>query len=78
MKLLDEKAGQCATELDTIGKAARFCQDFQDYSDYLFKGSAKTYMQYHISNGDFRNENAPYVMIVLKKALATLSRLAGP
>ena len=77
IKLLDEKASLCMVELSKTGKDGRFCQDFSQYADYVFKGSASSYMEYHLSNGDIRKNNADYVISVLRKVRDTTSRLVG-
>ena len=75
IRLLKSKADQCKAEMQTVGKAARFCDDFQQYSDFVFKGSAQSYMEYHLSNGDITNANSEIVLNAMKSAVTTLSMI---
>ena len=74
MKLLKEKTRQCDVEMNTKKEVGGFCKDYEDYSNFVFKGSVSSYMEYHLSNGDITDKNSDYVLSVLKLAVATTKR----
>ncbi len=75
--LLSGKADQCNSEISATKKAGRFCDDFSDYSDSVFKGSAQSFIEYHMGNGDINKGNADVVVATLKKASLTNNRIIG-
>lgn len=58
LALLTKKIGLCETSIVTKKCSnTEYCQDLDNYADYLFKDSATTYMNYNLKTGDLNNRN---------------------
>ena len=78
MKILHDKAAQCDVSIKTSGPDGRFCQDFKDYQEYLFKGDTKAFIQFLLDNGDINSKNDKLVKGALNTSLKTLNDLVAP
>ena len=77
IRLLTEKAELCIRSAD---KGSKFCQDFNEYQQYLTKDSTEVWINYHIDHGDVNGRNGPRVLRALeltKQALAIETRGRG-
>lgn len=67
MDLLKEKASLCLASIQEkqCGSTGH-CEDFDSYSDYVFKGSATSYVNYHIQAGNMHKGNSDLVLSALQ------------
>lgn len=73
MQLLDKKLGLCESAQATQKcRGTGFCEDLNSYTDYLFKGSSASYMEYHIKNGNLNQANYEFSKGILERNLSVL------
>ncbi len=77
VKLLQEKADLClkSIQVQKCG-TTKFCKDHDSYSDYIFKGSATTWISYHMENKDLHQGNFDATMRAMKTSLEATEQAA--
>jgi hypothetical protein len=63
VKLLKEKADLC---IKSNFPTSKYCQDFDSFSDYVFKGNSSTWINYHLEVGDINDNNMHEVFLMLE------------
>ncbi|MES2907536.1 MAG: hypothetical protein V4688_00040 [Pseudomonadota bacterium] len=73
--ILKKKSGLCleSIKVQSCG-STEFCNDHGRYTDYLFKGSAKTWATYHLENNDINDGNINEYLAAMKASTAATTQ----